>query len=176
MDTETLELIDPCPELEADFRAMGEEYLAAGNPHERSRYAEALQDFPAYLRKLQDQAAGTNVPEGYVPGNHYWLVREGETIVAVSSLRHRLTDSLKIEGGHIGYGVRPSQRLRGYGKLICAMTLDKARQLGLKRVLITCDTDNTASAKIIRASGGVLDGESISPRSGKMVSRYWIEL
>jgi predicted acetyltransferase len=60
--------------------------------------------------------------------------------------------------------------------VICSLTLQKARERGLRRVLITCNTENTASARIIVACGGQFDGEALSPRTGKPVSRYWIQL
>jgi predicted acetyltransferase len=97
-------------------------------------------------------------------------------MIGITHLRHRLTDPLRKEGGHIGYNIRPSERRKGYGTKILELALDKAREIGLKRVLVTCDTDNVASGKIIRKNGGVFEGESISDRSGKPVSRYWIEL
>lgn len=171
-----LKLIEPCPELEAEFRALAAEYLAWGTLGEQVRYQEALADFGAYLRRVGHCARGLDLPPGQVPYSSYWLVRDGTTILAGSTLRHWLTDALKVEGGHIGYGVRPSQRGQGYGRLICALTLEEAGRLGLRRVLVTCDTDNVPSARVILANGGVLEGESRSPRTGKMVCRYWIDL
>jgi predicted acetyltransferase len=83
---------------------------------------------------------------------------------------------LAHEGGHIGYGVRPSERGKGYGTEVCRRTLEAARGLGLARVLITCDTDNPASARIIEKNGGVLENEVRSRETGKMKRRYWVTL
>jgi len=116
------------------------------------------------------------LPDGWVPGTTYWLIRDGKTIVAQSNLRHRLTPSLERVGGHIGYATRPSERRKGYGTLLCALTLQKARELGLKRVLITCDADNLASARIIEKNGGRLENQELSQATGKLKNRYWIEL
>jgi predicted acetyltransferase len=44
------------------------------------------------------------------------------------------------------------------------------------RVLLTCDTENVASAKIIEESGGGLRGQAVSKISGKLISRHWVEL
>ncbi len=79
-------------------------------------------------------------------------------------------------GGHIGYRIRPSERRKGYGTLILALTLAEARKLGLPRVLLTCDQDNIASARVIQANGGALASEGYSPQTQTLVSRYWIEL
>ncbi|MEW5867934.1 MAG: GNAT family N-acetyltransferase [Chloroflexota bacterium] len=84
--------------------------------------------------------------------------------------------ALDLEGRHIGYAIRPVRWRRGYGTHILALTLEKARERGLRRVLVTCDKENTASARIIEKNGGRLAGEALAERSGKPVLRYWIEL
>ena len=72
--------------------------------------------------------------------------------------------------------IRPSQRRRGYGTRILALTLDKARLLGLERVLVTCDDDNLGSARIIEKNGGLLASKGLSTSSGVLIRRYWIAL
>jgi predicted acetyltransferase len=171
-----LELVAPSSAYREDFLAMAAEYAVAGTDNEKVKFAEAARDFDAYLRQCRDRALGLSLAEGQVPFDVYWLVADGRTIVANSTLRHHLTPPLQIEGGHIGYGTRPSQRRKGYGRAICALTLQKARRRGLKRVLITCNTQNTASARIIVANGGKFAGEDVSPRTGLAVSRYWVDL
>lgn len=171
-----LDLIAPTLDLREDFVAMAREYMRLGNDREQALFRQAMADVPAYLRLLEERAAGRMLLDGQVPYHTYWLVRDGRTIVASSTLRHYLTPALRIEGGHIGYGTRPGERRKGYGRLICERTLQKARQRGLSRVLLTCNTENTASMRIIQSCGGQLEGESLSPRTGKPVSRFWIDL
>ena len=89
-------------------------------------------------------------------------------------LRPRLTEKLEDRGGHIGFAVRPSERGKGYATLMLKLVLEKAKQLGLRRVLVTCDKDNLASARVIQKNGGQLNTESISKQFGKMTQRYWI--
>jgi predicted acetyltransferase len=83
---------------------------------------------------------------------------------------------LEEEGGHIGYDVRPSERRQGYGTLLLRLTLNQARALGLKRVLVTADTPNVASWRIIEKNGGVLHTEALSQQTGGLLRKYWIEL
>ena len=83
------------------------------------------------------------------------------------SIRHRLTPSLLLMGGHIGYDVRPSARRRGHATLMLAAALPVARGLGIDRALLTCRTDNIGSRKVIEANGGVLEDE----RDGML--RFW---
>jgi len=171
-ESETLYLVEPTPDFKDAFCDMVQELLAGGN----TRFIAALTDFDDYLRLCEEHARGEGLPPGRVPYVYHWLIRDERDVVATSCLRLRLTPALLKEGGHIGYQVRPSERRKGYGTLLLALTLEKAHQRGLRRVLVTCDTDNIASGKIIRANGGVLENEVISDVTGKRVSRYWIEL
>ena len=139
-------------------------------------FAEARKDFDAYLLKVAQSARGEHLPYNFVPYDTFWLVQDGARILGELRLRHHLTDMLAIEGGHIGYNIRPGERRKGYGTLQLRLGLEKARELGLTRVLVTCDDDNLPSAKIIEANGGVLSGRAISPESGVPVRQYWIEL
>lgn len=164
-------LVEPSYELRSELLAMAEEYAAAGD----ERYREVIEDFAGYMRGLARYAAGVDLPEGHVPNSTFFLVHEGK-IVGRSALRHQLTPTLEHEGGHIGYDIRPNARRRGYGTLILALTLESARSLGLARALLTCDTDNTASARIIEVNGGALAARVVSNRTGKLISQYWIEL
>jgi len=117
----------------------------------------------------------------------FWLVDDGE-FIGQSSIRPDLcTPYLLTYGGHIGYSIRPSQRRLGYGTTILALTLDAARTMELKRVLVTCDSDNTGSRKIIEHNGGQFEsamsmtarilraeGRKSSHPTDKL--RYWIDL
>ena len=171
MNEQEVTLVSLTEELRAEFLSMAEEYLAAGE----GRYKAALGDFSAYLRRLSDALRGIGLPPGTVPYSAFWLVA-GRRLLGRSSLRHHLTPALEYEGGHVGYDIRPSERGKGYGTLILKLTLVEARRLGLSRVLLTCDTDNPGSAKVIERNGGVLRDTAISRNSGKQISRYWIEL
>ncbi|RPI61938.1 MAG: GNAT family N-acetyltransferase, partial [Planctomycetaceae bacterium] len=128
-----------------------------------------------YLRNCREHPQGINLPAGWIPYSRYWLVRNGTTIVATSSLRHKLNESLMHEGGHIGYGTRPSCRRRGYGAEICRQTLAQARKMGISPILVTCDADNTGSRRILESNGGRLENQVISSATGKLKNRYWFD-
>ena len=169
-----IQLIEPSEELREAYLDYVAAFSAAEEGYTGS-VVELKDDFGEFVQLLQDYAKGANLPKGWVSASTYWLVCGGR-ILGTSDLRHRLTEALKDEGGHIGYAVRPSERGKGYGTLMVKLVLEKARQLGLRRVLITCDKGNLASARVIQKNGGQLDSESVSTESGKMKQRYWIEL
>jgi len=127
------------------------------------------EDFAAYIEVLRQAELAPLA--GRVPTTFYWLV-SGEHFIGEVELRHRLTAELERFGGHMGYRIRPSQRRKGYGRLICRLGIEKACQLGIHDLLITCDEDNIASRRIIEANGGILqkriEGQPARTR------RYWI--
>ena len=128
----------------------------------------------AYLKRLEDHRAGVNLPAGYVPAT-FLAADVGGQLVGRTSIRHRLNDFLTREGGHIGYGVLPGHRRRGYGTEILRQSLIVARAAGIGRVLVTCDDGNLGSIHIIEACGGQLESTTASAVDGRPVRRYWIE-
>lgn len=163
--------------------AYRDSYLAAkreeGKVFEKNRdwirYDLVEKDFSAYVQTLADRALGKGLPPGYVPDTRLWLVDRGEYIGS-TSIRHDLNEYLLTTGGHIGYNIRPSRRMLGYGKEILRLALPEARGLGLRKVLLTCDETNTGSRKIIEVNGGVFEDKRPNPDGGPDKLRYWIVL
>ena len=100
--------------------------------------------------------------------------RERDILVGAVDIRHSLNEALLLDGGHIGDGVRPSERRKGYATEMIALALDECRKLGIEKVLMVCNKENTGSAKSIRNNGGVLENEINV--EGETVQRYWIQL
>ncbi|MBR2176691.1 MAG: GNAT family N-acetyltransferase, partial [Clostridia bacterium] len=91
------------------------------------------------------------------------------------NIRHYLNDYLLKEGGHIGDGIRPSERRKGYATEMVRLALIECKKLGIDRVLMVCDKDNIGSAKSILKNGGVLEDEFLN-EYGDIEQRYWIDL
>ena len=176
MNRENVKLIKVNSGWESEFLSMVQEYAAAGENPCSERYIETKENFQSFAAKLINYSKGLNLPAGEVPVSTFWLVRDDKYLLGDSRLRHRLTLAWENEGGHIEYGIRPLERQKGYGSLILALTLEKARQYGFDRVLLTCDDNNIASVRIIEKNGGVYIDKTVSRRTGKLVSRYWIAL
>ena len=129
-------------------------------------------DFGYYLKHLEL----TEPRDGLVPDSTFFcLDAERDIIVGAVNIRHYLSGSLLFDGGHIGDGVRPSERRKGIATRMIALALDECRKLGISRVLMVCDKANVASAKSIVNNGGVLENEVIDD-DGEVVQRYWIDL
>lgn len=135
--------------------------------------ATVKKDFKLYLKKIREREKGINLPQGYISSSDYWLI-DNDQFVGKASLRHKLTPNLRKIGGHIGYIVRPSYRKKSYGTKILQLALLKAKKLGLKKILMTCDDTNIGSQKIIEKNGGILENKITF--NNKLKRRYWINL
>lgn len=169
-------LVEPDASYRDAFLDMIDDYAAHGDERYQDIRYLVTHNFEAYVQGLIKYSQGVNLIPGHVPQTSYWMIDKNRTIVGTIRVRHRLTRNLGREGGHIGYDIRPSCRGRGLGTLQLSLALEKAHQLGIHQVLITCDTDNLASARVIEKNGGRLENRVSSPYSGKSVSRYWVEL
>ncbi len=129
-------------------------------------------DFDRYLNELEIKSAdGRKVPDSVF----FLLDEERDRLLGAVNIRHYLNESLLREGGHIGDGIRPSERNKGYGTELVRLALEECRKLGINRVLMTCDKDNIASARTIVKNGGVLENEFVNS-DGEIEQRYWIVL
>jgi len=131
-------------------------------------------DYSEYLKITKDFSNGVNL-NGWVPAETFFLVDgENPRILGAVSIRYALTDYLLNFGGNIGYGIRPSERRKGYATEMLRLALDVCRSKGMGKVLICCDRDNIASAKTMLNNGAVLENEV--REDDKEVSSYWIRL
>lgn len=140
-----------------------------------SGFALPGSDPEAFLTRVEMFERGEDLPENRVRMSWFWLLR-GDRIVASSRIRHELIPVLLLDGGHIAYEVRPSERRRGVGSELLRLTLSEARHMGLRRVLLTAETTNLGSIGVILANGGAFEDTSVSPNTGRTLNRYWITL
>lgn len=128
-----------------------------------------------WLEELNKRSSEDTVPKGLVPSSTYLGVREKDNyIVGMIDIRHYLNEYLTQAGGHIGYGVRKTERNKGYAKQMLKLALEKCKELKIKKVLITCDEDNIASEKVILSANAKL--EDIRNVDGENKKRFWIDL
>ncbi len=115
------------------------------------------------------------IPEGRVPSSTFWLVIDHRKVVGAVNIRHVLTEKLFHCGGHIGYGIRPSERQKGYATKLLSLALEKSKGLGINDALVACDDHNLASKKTILKNGGVQDKDFVE-QDGNVVNRFWIKV
>jgi predicted acetyltransferase len=186
-------LVIPSTEYRQSFLEGAAEFMAEGRLD--STYALCLgydlrglqEHFDQFVRELEDLGDSQQQPGGRYLDRVLWLVDEGEYLGQASIRPELCTAYLLTYGGHIGYSVRPSKRRRGYGRELLALALEESRKMGLRKVLVTCDSDNVGSRKIIEYNGGVFESamsmtprafrtEGRKPRAQVNKLRYWIDL
>lgn len=152
-----------------------EESLAESPIINGSAGLDRLSSIEIWLQELKKRSCEDTVPKGLVPSSTYLAVREKDNyIVGMIDIRHYLNEYLTQVGGHIGYGVRKTERNKGYAKQMLKLALEKCKELKIKKVLITCDEDNIASEKVILSANAKL--EDIRNVDGENKKRFWIDL
>ncbi|PYI53582.1 GNAT family N-acetyltransferase [Paenibacillus flagellatus] len=152
-----------------EWKETGEEmvpWVIEKDPSDFAEYVNFL-----YSQNTEEKVAGLD----WVPHSTYWLVDSSDSVLGAVNIRHRLNEKLLNAGGHIGYGIRPSQRRRGHASTMLALALDKTRELGLDRVLVVCDHGNVGSERTILKNGGVFESVFVE-ENGNAVKRFWIPL
>lgn len=105
-----------------------------------------------------------------------YLCFDDEKLIGLLSIRYELPEELSNQYGDIGYGVRPTERNKGYAAKMLQYALIVCRQKGMDRVMMGCYKDNIPSVKVIRKNGGLLIKESEKDRKGRISQYYWIQL
>ena len=168
-------LLTPTTDLQDEYLDFYNEWKDSGGTMIPWVISKDPSNFPAMVQELLDAHNGVNLPQSWVPDSTYWLVTDNNRIVGAVNIRHSLTEHLFNAGGHIGYGIRPSERRKGYATKLLELSLEKTKKLNITRALVVCDEVNTASEKTILHNGGVRDDDFIE-EDGNVVRRFWIEL
>lgn len=169
-----IQLIVPQADHQEKFAQMMDEWHAAGgriNPGILKKY---VGDYKAWLQFIQDKEDPEKIGADEVLSSTYFVFREGQMIGAVN-IRHYLNQDLLQSGGHIAYGIRPSERGNGFAKKALELALNQCKVWGIRQALLTCDKDNEASSKVIQSQGGILENEFVN-EEGMLELRYWIEI
>jgi predicted acetyltransferase len=128
-----------------------------------------LRAYADWVVRNEEISRGVGLPDGYLRQTIYWMYVDGRP-VGSAKLRPDLNDALRIEGGNIGYGIRPAERGKGYGRMLLGLMLAESRCQGLERVLVTIDNANAPSLRVAVANGGKL--EKRTPER----SYFWFDL
>jgi predicted acetyltransferase len=160
------------PGRDHEFAEMLEEYRAAGETHVyMGDMATAWQGYGAFYDLLSNMKLGGYPRPDIVPMDSYFIETDGR-ILGEIYIRHRLTPRLEKVGGHVGYKVRPSCRNRGVASAALRLALDRLAELGVASALVTCNTNNAASARVIEKCGGRRIEDAVL--EDRVERRYWI--
>jgi predicted acetyltransferase len=165
-----MRLVRPSLDWEKEHR----EYVEEWGPSRMVPSSFHLDGFDTYELFLEELAKREGGHGKWLPCTNYFFINENNRILGMVDIRHELNDFLYQFGGHIGYGVRPSERRKGYATVILQLALEKCKELGIKEVLVTCDEDNIGSAKVILNNGGLEDQSEIDT-DGIVKRRFWIK-
>ncbi|MBO7631999.1 MAG: GNAT family N-acetyltransferase, partial [Lachnospiraceae bacterium] len=149
-----LVLISPSEEMKEDVMQYREEHFAFGDTQVHGTGGLAYyDDFDEWLNRVRMLEEGD--PDNGVKTSTFFSKRlpDGKLIGCIK-IHHTLTEELE-SGGHIAYGICPSERGKGYGRQQLLLGLDFAWHLPLKEVIIACDKENAASANTAVGCGGV---------------------
>lgn len=139
-----------------DVYEMLQEFKGNENGFVNSFAGLSIEGFRQKLCDYDRMAKGIGLPEWAVPMTVYWLYVDDKP-VGMGKLRHRLTEALLAEGGHIGYAINPRHRGKGYGNEILRLLLSEAAKLGIPRVLVTIHNGNIPSIKVALKNGGTIE-------------------
>lgn len=170
-----LKLVLPTPEYKNKIMDYKREFIENGDSMDGTAGLRNAKTFEEWYSAFCDNLKEETVRDGLVPATTYMAISiDDGRLIGMIDIRHSLNDYLLISGGHIGYSVRKSERQKGYATEIVALALSECEKINIKKVLITCDKDNIASAKTIIKNGGHLENEISEGDS--ITQRYWITL
>lgn len=172
-----MKLVEPSILYECQICAYRQEFLDCGDSMDGTGALRKMDDPKAWIKRSKLCKDVRTVPAGLVPATQFLFVREeDQKIVGMIQIRHYFNDYLEKYGGHIGYSVAPSERRKGYATQMLKMTLPKCKELGIKKVLITCISGNEGSKRTILKNGGIFESTVYEPDEKMYLERYWISL
>jgi len=139
-----------------DIYEMLQEIAKDENGFINSVKSMTFEEYKQWLINNDAISRGEGLESWMVPQSIFWLFKDGRP-VGFGKVRHTLTENLRIEGGHIGYAIRPSERNKGYGTMLLKSLLQEAKKLGIEKVLLTIRTNNYASIKVALKNNGVIE-------------------
>ncbi|NLG04681.1 MAG: GNAT family N-acetyltransferase [Clostridia bacterium] len=176
MEEDQIFLADPGEFTGREIEKYREEHFVAG---EFEIHGSALLgQAPSYIEwldQLKKNADEATVDPSWVISSTFFAVRERDhRIIGMLDIRHTLNDFLREYGGHVGYGVRPSERRKGYAAKILEQGIAYSRLIGRERIMLACYSDNLPSKKTILHCGGILE-RTFEYEHDKTVEVYWID-
>lgn len=138
---------------------------------------DKMNDYNEWLDLLEAHSNGKMLNNWTIHTTFFSIRENDNKIVGMIDIRHKLTNKfLRNYAGHIGYGVRPTERRKGYATQMLEQALEYCKnELHLEKVMISCDKENEGSRRTIVNAGGKLEKEYMTD-DGENVQVYWIKI
>lgn len=144
-----------------DHYSHNENSLSASNMLTSTNYED-------WVKKIYQNV---NIPDEVWGKSYTYLVfNDNKKLIGLLSIRYDLNEELVQKYGHIGYGVRPSERQKGYATKMLEYALKECKKLGMNKVILGCYKENIGSAKTILKNGGKLIREE---NDYNEINNYW---
>ena len=146
-ETPEFSLVRPCAELMEQYLDLCRE--SWGHVHDNYILSDPAQYEHwrhTLLEKYRNEEQGIGLPPGIVPSVSFWILR-ADRMIGIANFRPKLNEQLENYGGHLGIAIRPSERSKGYGRRLCPFLAAKARELGIREMLLTSEADNPAGIR-----------------------------
>lgn len=164
---EIIEYLDEFVKYESDINGSG----SLDKIYDGYTFEEALDR----CLKMEDEEYAKSV--GRCQSRTFLLIRENDNkIVGTINVRWNLNEAMLRFGGHIGYGIRPTERRKGYNKINLYLGMLEAKKVGLEKVMLDCDVNNLGSDKTLKALGGKLERTEVDPSDGILTNVYWFNV
>lgn len=135
-----------------------------------------LNDYEGWLEVLERER-NIVADENQVPTETFFLVRANDDkIIGMVNIRLKLNERVRNSYGSIGYGIRPTERRKGYNKINLYLTLLKCKEMGIRDVILSCKKDNIGSSKTMLALGANFNREVYNETSKELIQFYTINV
>ncbi|NHN34610.1 GNAT family N-acetyltransferase [Paenibacillus agricola] len=172
----TVRLVNPSLDFHEQYLLFYKDWVNSGEEIIPWVVQKDPGDFKRMLEFLYSEDSEEKLTNpNWVPHSTYWLINEENKLVGVVNIRHRLNEQLLNGSGHIGYGISPSHRRKGYASVQLSEALHITKAMGLDKVLLVCNKGNIGSEKTILKHGGIFESEFLED-GGHIVRRFWIRV
>lgn len=136
-------------------------------------HGQTFQETLDYCLKLETEEYAKRLKKARV--KTYLLVRKSDnSVIGAVNIRWNHIGGMKKFDGNIGYGIKPTERRKGYSKVALYLSLLECKKLGFKKVRLTCENSNIASNKTILSLGGILKLSEVDPSDQILTNVYTI--
>lgn len=177
IDTGDFCLIEPSKIYEEQIREYRQDFLDTNSSMDGCGPLCKCEDPITYISECEKCTASETLPDGLVIATQFFYVRKADNrLVGMIQVRHYFNDYLSKYGGHIGYSIRPNERRKGYATSMLNAVLPYCREIGLDKILITCNDGNIGSEKTILNNGGIYESTIYESDEKCNLKRFWITL